>query len=245
MNIIVNGAKGHMGSLVCRLLKEGFGGHRLAAEADGPGSLLSCQAEADCVVDFSNHQALDELLSYCLQRKLPVVIATTGHTEEEKMQIERAAEQIPIFFAANMSIAIAWLVRLAQEGAAMFPQADIEIVECHHNRKLDVPSGTALALAAGVKRARPQASLNVGRREAGRRGAAEIGIHSLRMGNIVGKHEVILSTNYETITLGHEAHDRALFAEGALTAAAFLEGRKPGLYGMEDLLTGGKIVGRL
>ena len=245
MNIIVNGAKGHMGSLVCRLLREGFGGHSLAAETDGPGSFASCQVKADCVVDFSNHQALDELLSGCLERKLPAVIATTGHTEEERKKIERAAEQIPIFFAANMSIAIAWLVRLAQEAAAMFPKADIEIVECHHNRKLDVPSGTALALAGGVKKARPEATFTIGRHNPGKRSEEEIGIHSLRMGNVVGKHEVILSTAYETITLGHEAHDRALFAEGALTAASFLKGKASGLYGMEDLLTGGKEIGRI
>lgn len=238
MRIIVNGAKGHMGSLVCQLLEDGFGGHRLAAEADGPGSLTECRKEADCVVDFSQHQAVHELLVYCMERKLPVVIATTGHTEEEKEQIRQAAEQIPIFFAANMSVAIAWLVKMARQAATMYPQADIEIVECHHNRKVDVPSGTALALAEGVKAARPESRIVVGRHENGKREKSEIGIHSLRMGNIVGNHEVILSTPYETIILWHQAHDRALFAEGALAAAGFLEGKAPGLYGMEDLLKG-------
>ena len=118
----------------------------------------------------------------------------------------------------------------------MFPDADIEIVESHHNQKLDVPSGTALMLAKAVQEARPQAELVVGRHENGKRKKSEVGIHSLRMGNTVGIHEVIVNTGTQIITLKHEAQDRSLFAEGALTAAAFITGKEPGIYDMKDLV---------
>ena len=162
------------------------------------------------------------MLEYAEARQLPVVIGTTGHTPEEKARIAAAAERIPVFQSGNMSVGVALLVQLAKQTAKAFPDAEVEIVEIHHDQKLDVPSGTALMLADGVKSVRPQATYNIGRPENGKRTAEEIGIHSLRMGNVVGVHEVLVCTGTQTITLKHEAHDRMLFAEGAVAAAEYL-----------------------
>jgi 4-hydroxy-tetrahydrodipicolinate reductase len=188
------------------------------------------------VLDFSNHAATGELLDYCEQRRLPVVLATTGQTPEELARIGRAAGTVPVFRSANMSLGIAVLLDLARRAARMFPDADVEIVEAHHNQKLDVPSGTALMLANAVRSVRPEAEFVVGRHENGKRKKSEIGIHSLRLGNEVGMHEILITTGNETLTLKHEAESRALFAEGALAAAAWLMGKPAGLYNMQDLL---------
>ena len=150
--------------------------------------------------------------------------------------IEAAAKKIPLFFASNMSIGIAVLIRMAKQAAKAFPDADIEIVETHHNRKLDVPSGTALTIGKALQTVRPDAVLNIGRHENGKREKREIDILSLRMGNIAGIHEIHICTQTQTLTLKHEAHDRKLFAEGAVDAARFLQGKCAGLYDMEDLL---------
>ena len=248
MKIIVNGAGGRMGAEVIRMAREGVRGAEPAAAVDFNGcSVADCvcvrtpdeyDGPADCIVDFSHHTAAGSLLKYARKRRLPVVIATTGHTDEERELIREAAAEIPVFFSANMSLGIAVLASLAEKAAKMFPDADIEIVEKHHNRKLDVPSGTALLLADRIRLVRPEAEYVVGRHENGKRQKREIGIHSLRMGNVVGEHEIIISTDHEILTLKHEAHDRALFAEGALCAAQFLTGQPAGLYNMEDMLAG-------
>ena len=148
-----------------------------------------------------------------------------------------AAEKIPLFFAANYSLGIALLIELAKKTAAAMPEAEIEIIEKHHDRKLDAPSGTALALAKAIQEVRPAAAINCGRSGQGKRTPDEIGIHAIRMGNIVGEHEVMIGTPNQTITLKHEAHDRALFAEGALAAAEFLCGKSAGLYDMQSLIS--------
>ena len=135
-----------------------------------------------------------------------------------------------------MSIGVALLADLAARAAAAFPGADIEIVECHHNQKLDVPSGTALLLARRLQEVRPHANLVVGRHENGKRDPDDIGIHSLRYGNEVGIHEIIISTGSETITLRHEAENRSLFAQGAIAAAAYIVGRAPGMYDMRSMM---------
>ncbi len=247
MKLIVHGYTGRMGQIVSDLAANGYNGAQLAARVGrscpAPGqdgcyaALSQYDGPADCVVDFSSHLATGELLGYCLERRLPLVIAATGHTEAERALIEEAAGHIPIFFSANMSIGIALLARMAQKAAAVFPEADIEIVEIHHNRKQDVPSGTALLLYRKLRAVRPGARAVVGRHEDGRRAPEEIGIHSLRCGNEVGTHEIIIASGSETITLRHRAESRALFAQGALAAAAFLRGRGPGLYGMEDMIS--------
>ncbi len=239
MKFIINGAGGRMGKALRAMIApcDLAAAVDLFVQEDGMiASLDAFTGEADCIIDFSNHAGTEALLTYAKARKLPVVIATTGHTEEELAQIKAASETVPVFYSGNMSVGIALLTRLARQTAAMFPNADIEIVESHHNQKLDVPSGTALMLAKAVKDARPEAEFLVGRHENGKRTKQEIGIHSLRMGNTVGIHEVIVNTGTQIITLKHEAQDRSLFAEGALTAAQFLAKQPAGLYNMDDMV---------
>ena len=246
MEIILNGANGRMGRILTEQLAAEPDGLRLAArvdpalapdEANGTYAALEQYAgPADVLVDFSSHLATDEILDYCLRRGLAAVIAPTGQTGAELDRIRGAAKEIPIFLSANMSIGVAVLADLARRAAAAFPDADIEIIERHHNQKLDVPSGTALLLARRIREARPEAEFLVGRHENGKRTKREIGIHSLRYGNEVGTHEIIISTGRETLTLKHEAENRALFADGALAAARFLCGKAPGLYDMQDML---------
>ncbi len=246
MEIIIHGAAGRMGQMVENRASAGFAGAHVAALVSrslAAGGAPSCydsldayDGDADVVVDFSHHEATGTLLDYCVHRSLPVVIATTGQTEEELAMIEAAAERIPVFRSANMSVGVAVLADLARRAAAAFPTADIEIVEIHHNQKLDVPSGTALLLANAVREVREEATLLIGRHENGKRSAREIGIHSLRLGSEVGTHEILISTGSETISLKHQAENRALFADGALTAAAFLCGKDAGLYSMKDII---------
>ena len=243
MNIIVNGAGGRMGGVLCNLIKQT--GHTLAARVsvefttDAAAGVYQTLGEftgdADCVIDFSNHTAIPALCDYCVSRDLPVVIATTGLSEEELACVQTAANDIPVFRSANMSLGVALLSCLTKIAAKALPDADIEIVEAHHNQKLDVPSGTALLLADAVKDVRPDAVFVVGRHENGKRQKNEIGIHSLRMGSEVGTHEVIFALGSQVITLKHEAENRALFAEGALAAAAFLLGKAPAIYTMDDI----------
>ena len=196
--------------------------------------------EADCIIDFSHHTATASMLDYAVFRRIPLVIATTGQTDDERRMIVNAARSTPIFFASNLSMAVALLAELAVRAASLFPEADIEIIERHHNRKQDVPSGTALMLGQALQSVRPGSWLNIGRHENGRRSSEEIGIHSLRMGNEVGAHEIIITTPTQSITLAHNAFDRALFAEGALKAAEFIVDQPAGLYDMKDLLNRGE-----
>lgn len=240
MKIIINGAGGRMG----RALRAMCDGRATVAAMVDPyvqeegmlSALVQYQGDADCIVDFSNHAGVRELLSYAVEKNIPAVICTTGHTAEELAAIEEAAKKVAIFRSGNMSLGIAVLARLVKDAVKMFPDADIEIVESHHNQKLDVPSGTALMLAHAAQESRPETHLLVGRHENGKRTRQEIGIHSLRMGNTVGIHEVIINTGTQILTLKHEAQDRSLFAEGALAAARFLIGKGPGLYNMDDIV---------
>ena len=246
MRVLIHGSTGRMGKILCELLTNGYQNLTLAArvspeETADPAncvytSLAEVTCDVDCVIDFSHHTAVGGLMDFCMAKNLPVVVATTGQTPEEKAIIAEAAKKIPVFFSANMSIGVALLANLAKKAASVFPDANIEIVEKHHNQKLDVPSGTALLLAHKIQEALTDTVLLVGRHENGKRTAKEIGIHSLRLGNEVGTHEIIIATGAETITLKHEAENRSLFANGALAAAAFLEGKAPGLYSMQDII---------
>ncbi len=242
MKVILNGAAGRMGAEVRRLLEQGNGGMELVAAVDASGaagtlsSLDEYTGDADLIIDFSHRSATQALTEYAVRRSLPIVLATTGQSEEEIEIIRTASAEIPIFFSANMSVGIAALIRAAKAVAALYPDADIEIVEKHHNRKLDAPSGTALMIARALAGVRKAASFIYGRGGQKKREKDEIGIHAVRMGNIVGEHEVMIGTDTETFTLRHEAHSRSLFAEGALTAAEFLVHRPQGLYTMSDLV---------
>ena len=244
MNIILSGYEGHMGREVraCVAANEAFhitaGVDPMTDGAEGicVKTFPECRAEADVIIDFSHHSLTEQLLSFAEERKLPVVLATTGQTAEEQNRIRQAAERIPVFLAANYSLGIATMIDLVHRAVALYPDAEIEIVEQHHDRKLDAPSGTALALFQAVKDVRPQAEAHTGRSGMGKRRPEEVGIHAVRMGNIAGIHEVMICTQNECLTLKHQAFSRGVFAEGSLKAAGFLVKQGPGLYDMKDLL---------
>lgn len=244
MNILLNGISGFMGREVVKLCEENYRGASLAFGVDPSGvdaytslDQVRSTSGVDCIIDFSHHSATPALLDFAVENRLPLVLCTTGHTEEESQLIYKAANIIPLFYSGNMSLGIALLIELAKNTAAAFPEAEIEIIEKHHKRKLDAPSGTALMLANAIREVRPEAYPNSGRSGQGKRTPEEIGIHSIRMGNIVGEHEVIIGTASQTITLKHEAHNRALFAEGAIAAAGYIIGKMPGLYDMKSMLS--------
>lgn len=240
MRAVLCGANGAMGKLISGLLGAEIVGR---VSLDGENGAARTFAElgeqdADVVIDFSHHTAACDVAAYAVKIGAAAVIGTTGHTAEEKAAISRAAETVPVFYSGNMSLGIAVLCRLAKQAAACFPDADIEIVETHHNRKVDAPSGTAHMLFEAVHSVRPNAVEHCGRAGEGRRTREEIGISSLRMGGIVGIHEVHICTGNQVLTLRHEALSREMLAEGAVDAARFILGKAPGLYGMEDLLGG-------
>ena len=247
MRILICGVGGRMGREVAKLALDGVRGAIPVAGYDvvpvdtrefrtyTDWSLV--EEEPDCIVDFSHHSGTSALLAYAVEKNIPTVVCTTGHTAEEAEEISVAAKSIPIFHSANMSLGIALLVELAKITAKNFPDADIEIIEKHHNRKLDAPSGTALLLANEIKEVRENARFVFGRGGQAKRTPEEIGIHAIRMGNIIGEHEVIVGTDTQTITLKHEAHSRALFAEGAIAAAAYLIGKPAGLYDMKSMVS--------
>ena len=238
MRAVVCGANGAMGKLICDILgSEVVGRVSIDGENGVPRTFAELgEVAADVVVDFSHHTAVADVLAYAKKIGAAAVIGTTGHTEEEKQRIFSAAEELPVFYAGNVSLGIAVLCRLVKEAAAYFPDADIEIVEVHHTRKVDAPSGTAHMLFNAVKEVRPNAWENCGRAGEGKRTKDEIGIHALRMGNVVGIHEVHINTGNQTLTLKHESGSRAMLADGAVAAARFMEGKGKGLYNMESIL---------
>ena len=242
IKVLINGACGRMGKEVEKIV-EASETMTVAAKVDKMAAESGCytdindfSGEADIIIDFSNHLGTKDLLDYAVKNNIPTVVATTGHTPEELALIEEAGKKIAVFHSANMSLGVALLCELAVKAAATMPDADIEIVETHHNRKLDAPSGTALMIANAIKSVREKAQFVFGREGMAKREKNEIGVHAVRRGNIVGIHEVLVSTDSQTITLKHEAHSRALFAEGAVSAAEFILGKPAGLYNMNNIV---------
>lgn len=249
MKILISGALGHMGRAVAA--QASADGIEIVAGVDalqGDCSFpchTSFDALPDCsgavIVDFSRPEALTSLLAYAVKNHLPVVLATTGYTPEQEQAVDQAARQIPVFRSANMSVGVALLRHLCQEAAKVLGETfDVEIVEAHHNRKVDAPSGTALLLLDAIKNAYDEpryAQLGRGGRNC-KRQHNEIGIHALRGGTVTGEHEVCFFGPAERIRLSHSAEDRSVFASGALKAAAYLQGKAPGRYTMEDLVAG-------
>ncbi len=245
MKILISGALGHMGREVAVQAKAAgmdiAGGVDVAqGMADYPlyNSFADAPA-ADVVIDFSRPDSLDGLLAYCKANHTPVVLATTGYTEEQLAEIDAAAKEIAIFRSGNMSLGIALLRALARKAAQVLGDGfDVEIIEAHHNRKLDAPSGTALMLYDAVKDAYDQPREAVYGRHGrdAKRQKQEIGIHALRGGTVTGEHEVCFFGTSERIKVSHSAENRSVFAAGALKAAAFLMGKEPGLYTMDDVV---------
>ena len=238
MRAILCGANGAMGKLIdANLGAEVVGRVSIDGENGVPKTFAELgKAEADVLIDFSHHTAVADVLNYAKENGCAAVIGTTGHTAEEKQLIFDAAKEIPVFYSGNMSLGIAVLCRLAKQAAAFFPDADIEIVEVHHTRKVDAPSGTALMLFNAIKEVRPEAVANCGRAGEGKRTKDEIGISALRLGNVVGIHEIHIHTGTQSLTLKHEAVTRAMLADGAVDAARFMVGKTIGLYNMESIL---------
>lgn len=231
MRVIVWGANGHMGRLACAAVADS--GHQLAGTVSQDAEEL---AAADVIIDFSTPDCVTPLLNYALQERLPLVIATTGHTPQQQEQIEQASQTIPVLQAANFSLGMNLLLALVEDAAKVMADSDIEIIETHHRRKQDAPSGSAKELLAAVKRALDNLQPVYGRVGVAPRRPNDIGIHAVRGGNIVGKHEVNFYTDTETLTLSHMAHDRKVFVGGAIKAAEFLCGQPAGYYTMRDLL---------
>ncbi len=199
------------------------------------------ETEFDVLIDFSSPAGTIHWLEYCLTCRRPMVIGTTGHTPDQLAEIDSAAHAIPVLKAANMSVGVNLLFKLAgQVAAALGDEYDVEIVEAHHRFKVDAPSGTAIALRDAIIQATgrdPDADVVYGRRgQTGQRPRRQIGIHALRLGDTVGDHEIHFAALGETITLKHSAHTRDTFAQGALRAAAWLAGKPPGRYHMHDVL---------
>ena len=238
MRAILCGANGAMGKLIDASLGEEIVGRvSIDGENNVPRTFSELGAvDADMIIDFSHHTAVSDVLAYAKANGCAAVIGTTGHTPEEKELIFAAAKEIPVFYSGNMSLGIAVLCRLAKEAARYFPDADIEIVEAHHTRKVDAPSGTAHMIFNAIQEVRPQAVENCGRAGEGKRTKDEIGISALRMGSVVGIHEVYIHTGTQCLTLKHEAVTRAMLADGAVDAARFMEGKPSGFYNMESIL---------
>lgn len=246
--IILNGCNGRMGQVITRLAADEPDFEIVAGidindcvENDYPVFLSpsECDVSADVIVDFSHPSAFDALCDLALDKGLALVAATTGLSGEQRERLSSLSKDIPVFFSANMSLGINLLIELAKKATAVLGEGfDIEIVEQHHNRKLDAPSGTALAIADAVGETFREPPRYVYDRHSVRqsRRRDEIGIHSVRGGTICGKHDVIFAGTDEVITLSHEAASREVFAAGAIRAARFMTGKGAGFYSMSELV---------
>ena len=249
VKVSMHGCNGKMGQVITRLAAadpemEIVAGVDMRAQAlnDYPvfGDIGECGVEADVVIDFSNAAAVDRLLDWCGEKQMPVVLCTTGLSEEQLSKVEETAKKTALLKSANMSLGVNLLMKLLQDAAKVLaPEGfDMEIVERHHNQKVDAPSGTAIALADSLKEALEEDYAYVYDRSGQRkkRDSHEIGISAVRGGTIVGEHEVIFAGEDEVIEFKHTAYSKALFAKGAVAAAKFLAGKGPGRYDMSDVI---------
>ena len=249
VKVIMHGCNGKMGQVITRLAAADpelaiVAGVDARAQAlnDYPvfGDISECDVEADVVIDFSNAAAVDHLLDWCQEKQMPVVLCTTGLSGEQLQRVEEAAGRTAVLKSANMSLGVDLLMKLLQDAAKVLaPEGfDMEIVERHHNQKVDAPSGTAIALADALNGALEGDYEYVYDRSGQRkkRDSHEIGISAVRGGTIVGEHEVIFAGEDEVIEFKHTAYSKALFAKGAVAAAKFLAGKGPGRYDMSDVI---------
>ncbi len=248
-DIILCGCGGKMGAAVQAAVND-RDDCRIAAGIDVIGkpqsgfpvycSPAEVKEAADVLVDFSHPSALAPILTYCREHHgVAAVLCTTGYDQEQVKSIEEAAKELPIFYSRNMSLGISLLIELAKKAEAVLGDGfDVEIVEAHHNQKIDAPSGTALMLADAINGVRQESMKYTYDRHSQRkkREKGEIGLHSIRGGTIVGEHSVIFAGKHEVVTLSHSAQSKELFASGAVNAAVFMSGKAPGLYSMADLV---------
>ena len=249
IKIIISGANGKMGKKVfdavcqnqktiaiCGVdLKEDFSNKNFPIYS----SLNDVKEKADVLIDFSSPASLDGILDYILKNNVKAVLCSTGYTAEQIEKINKASEKTAIFRSANMSLGANVLIKLVKDAVSSLSGFDIEIIEKHHNQKVDAPSGTAIMIADGIKEVANEKFYVYGRDGiVGKRDKNEIGIHAVRGGNIVGEHEVLFASENETITLYHQATDRAVFANGAIKAAIFIKDKTSGIYNMNDVING-------
>ncbi|HOO26260.1 MAG TPA: 4-hydroxy-tetrahydrodipicolinate reductase [Clostridiales bacterium] len=246
--ILLNGCNGKMGRVICESVKnrkdcEIVAGVDILNEKNFDFPVFtdfdSIDVEADVIIDFSHPSALVPLLTYAVQKKIPAVIATTGLDEEKINLLYNASKEIPVFHSANMSLGVSLISELAQKAAKVLGSGfDIEIIEKHHNQKIDAPSGTALMLADAISSVLDEKPKYVHERQSKRekRTANEIGIHAVRGGTITGEHEIMFAGLDEIVTISHSARSRNIFATGAISAAGFIKNKPAGLYKMSDLV---------
>ena len=245
----MHGCNGKMGQVVTKIVKEDGQCEIVAGIDKYMGisndypvfeSLEACDVDADVIIDFSNASSTDALLDYCVEKKMPVVLCTTGLSEEQLGKVKIASEQVAILKSANMSLGVNMLLKLLQDATRILAPAgfDIEIVEKHHNQKVDAPSGTALAMADSINEVLNQEYAYTYDRsqERRKRDKKEIGISAVRGGTIVGEHEIFFAGEDEVIEFKHTAYSKAVFATGAVEAAKFLKGKDAGLYGMQEVI---------
>lgn len=248
IRIIISGCNGKMGREISALVAsrddcEVVGGIDRSTGFENTYPVFTTPEEidvgTDVLVDFSNPALLSSLLQYGQTKKVPLVLCTTGYNKTQVEALTRISKEVPVFYSGNMSLGINLLIELSKKAAQVLGESfDIEIIEKHHNQKIDAPSGTALMIADGISSAMPTSMHYIYDRHSQRkkRESSEIGIHSVRGGTIVGEHEVIFAGHHEVITLSHSAQSKEVFASGAINAAIFLADRPAGLYNMSDLL---------
>ena len=247
VNVIVSGINGRMGRAIEQMCKLDGSKVQIIAGVDVNLGIphefptvsdineLSCKADA--LIDFSHHSAAKVLCDYSAKTETPVIFCTTGYTEEERYIIKKTSEKVAVFRSGNMSLGINLLIELSKKAAEILEGFDIEIIEQHHNQKLDAPSGTALMIADGIKEVKENSHYVYDRTQVRqKRAPEEIGIHSVRGGSIVGEHEVIFAGRNENVILRHSALSREVFADGALKAAEFIKGKGAGMYNMSNVL---------
>ena len=248
INIAISGANGKMGKVIANVIAgredcKAVAGIDINTAENGEFPIVSepsaLPVKPDVIIDFSHPSGLDKLLDYCLTNNVPVVVATTGYSDEQIAKIKAAAEQIPVFFSFNMSLGINLLAKLAKTAAKLLGgQFDIEIVEKHHNQKIDAPSGTAIMLGNAINSALEDKYHFEYDRHSRRmkREKYEIGMHAIRGGTIVGEHDIIFAGRDEVITLSHHAASKEVFAVGAVNASVFLASQNAGLYDMSNVI---------
>ena len=245
LRIIINGYSGSMGKVLTKCANEdseleivcGASKDDLDVPFKTYHKMSDVEESADVIIDFSHHSTIDDTLSYAIKTKTPLVIATTGFNDEELTKIKKASNIIPIFHSSNMSLGVNVLVKLVKEAAKSLNGFDIEIIEKHHNKKLDAPSGTAVMIANGVKEVLPDSEYIYGRHgRSDKRSSNEIGIHAIRGGTIVGEHTTIFAGHDEVVEIKHSAQSKDIFAKGAIAAAKFLVKQEAGYYNMNNML---------
>ena len=245
LRVIISGYSGSMGKVLTKCANEdseleivcGSSKDDLDVPFKTYHKMSEVEELADVIIDFSHHSTIEDTLSYAIKTKTPIVIATTGFNDEELTKIKKASNIVPIFHSSNMSLGVNVLIKLVKEAAKSLNGFDIEIIEKHHNKKLDAPSGTAVMIANGVKEVLPDSEYIYGRHgRSDKRSSNEIGIHAIRGGTIVGEHTTIFAGHDEVVEIKHSAQSKDIFAKGAIAAAKFLVKQEAGYYNMNNML---------